>query len=443
MKRLAFAVFALAASFIFLPRASSAQAPCAIDAPSRVGIDQAFTLCGPTGGGYRYEWYGPGLDADAGARCVTARVRDSGTYEYLLVVKRNGQELDRCKKVVNVGNSAGGAGSCSITGPTSIQAGQSARLCAPDDGLHIYRWTGPNGFTSTSACVNVTEEGTYYLTSRNRLTGSSRQCTHRLDVIGASGGGESDCISGPTSIPRNGTAELCAPSRGAATYRWTGPRGFTGSERCVTIDEPGTYTVSIRGGFTGREERCSLTVRSRGWGGGGGGGGGGGWGGGGGNDNGDENPDDVVWDNCPRPFQFWRDLYDDANGSGDLSSADLRAIARWVDDHSTYFNWRDDLQGMRQALLPESPMTRSKQLARQYAALLANVAAGELGATPQGRNQISLDLDTQVDFAGAATLRDLISMTDRVLGGRRGSFSRLNAKLTQINRGQGIGPVCD
>src|SRR4029079_9598524 len=163
----------------------------------------------------------------------------------------------------------------------------------------------------------------------------------------------------------------------------------------------------------------------------------------GGSSNGGENAADVVWDTCPRPFQFWRDLYDDANGSGDLSGGDLRAIARWVDDHSTYFNWRDDLQGMRQALLPPSPMTQSKQLARQYAALRANVAAGELGATPQGRNQISLDLDTQVDFAGAATLRDLISMTDRVLGGRRGSFSRLNAKLTQINRGQGIGPVCD
>lgn len=429
MKPQLLAVCTLLASLFMLPGISSAQDECLIDAPSQVGIDQGFTLCGPTGSGYRYEWFGPGLDTDAVTRCVTARVRDSGTYEYLLIIKRNGREVDRCKKVINVGRSTGGAGSCSITGPTSIQAGQSARLCAPDDGLHTYRWTGPNGFTSTATCVTVTAEGTYTLTSRNRLTGSSRQCTHRLDVIGANGGGESDCISGPTTLPRNGTARLCAPSRGSATYRWTGPNGYTASGRCATVEQPGTYTVTIREEFTDRVDRCSQTVRRGGW--------------NDGDDTGEENPDEEIWDNCPRPLQFWRDVFDDANGSGDLSLADLRAIARWVDEHSTYFNWRDDLQGMRQALRPASPMTRSKQLARQYAALLANVAAGELGATPQGRNQIGLDLDTRIDYSGSATLRDLIARTDRTLGGRRGSFSGLNAKLTQINRGQGIGPVCD
>jgi hypothetical protein len=182
----------------------------------------------------------------------------------------------------------------------------------------------------------------------------------------------------------------------------------------------------------------------RGWGDGGQDNGGrdnGGWNNG--NDNGGENPDEVVYDNCPRPLQFWRDVFDDASGSGDLSAADLRAIARWIDDHSAYFNWGDDLQGMRQVLRPGFPMTRGKQLTRQYAALLANVAAGELGVTPRGRNQIGLDLDTPVDFAGGTTLRDLISLTDRTLRSRRGNFSRLNSQLTQINRGQGIGPVCD
>jgi len=151
----------------------------------------------------------------------------------------------------------------------------------------------------------------------------------------------------------------------------------------------------------------------------------------------------VINDNCPRPLSFWLDVFDDARGSGDLSAADLRAIARWVDDHSNYFNWGDDLQGMRQALMPGSPMTRSKQVARQYAAFLANVAAGELGVTPEGRNQIGLDLDTRIDFRGASTLRDLMRMTERTLSGRRGSYSQLNSKLTQVNRGQGIGPVCD
>ena len=403
---------------------AGAQTGCSIEAPNNADPYQSFTLCGPSGSGYEYEWSGPGLEYETNARCVSARVQSAGTYEYLLVITRYGRELDRCTRSVNVGASTGGTRSCAITGPTSIQAGQSARLCGPNDPLHSYTWAGPNGFTAAGSCVTVTEEGTYYLTTRNVVTGSTRQCTHRLDVAG----GQADCVSGPTTIASGGTAQLCAPSRGNTTYRWTGPRGFIASARCATVDEPGTYTVSMRDQYSGRTEECRQTLTLTG------------------SDSGagdDENPDDVIWDNCPRPFQFWREVFGDASGSGDLSRADLVAIARYVDDHSAYFNWGDDLAGMRQALRPPSPLTRSKQVARQYAALLANVAAGELNVTPTGRNQIGLDLDTRVDFRGATTLRDLISLTDRTLRGRRGSFSRLNSALTQINRGQGIGPVCD
>jgi hypothetical protein len=415
----ALAVMALACVY---PALAGAQAGCTIQAPDRVDTNQSFTLCGPSGSGYEYDWSGPGLEYET-ARCVTAQVQTAGTYEYLLVITRNGRELDRCKKTINVGASTGGARSCAITGPTSIRAGQSARLCGPGEALHTYSWTGPNGFRATGACATVTEAGTYYLTSQNVATGSRRQCTHRLTVVG----GELDCISGPTTIAIGGTARLCAPSRGNITYRWTGPAGFSAFGRCATVDEPGTYTVSMRDEQSGRSEQCSQTLTRTGQDDGGTG----------------EDPDEVVWDNCPRPLQFWSEMFDDASGGGDLSQADLRAIARHVDDHSANFNWRDDLDGMRQALRPSSPLTRRKQVARQFAALLANVAAGELNVTPAGRNQIRLDLDTQVDFPGATTLRDLISITDRTLRGGRGDYSRLNSTLTRINRGQGIGPVCD
>ena len=405
----------------FLVSPCLAQTDCVIEGPADAGLDQTFTICGPSGSGYEYDWYGPGITQNTQSRCMNVRVGTAGTYEYLLVVSRNGTELTRCRRTVNVGGVSGGARSCAITGPNSIRVGETARLCGPDDGLHTYTWTGPNYFQETSPCVNVGQEGTYYLTSRNMVTGSTRQCTHQLKVIGA----ETDCVSGPNIIDRGGSARLCAPSRANTSYRWTGPAGFSAATRCVTVGDPGTYSVAMRNQSSGQTERCSqvlsLSDPDSGQG---------------------EDPDEIVWDNCPRTLQFWRDVFR-TNGSGDLSEADLRAIARSVNERSSYFSWPNDLAGMRDALSPRSPLTRRKQVARQYAAMLANVAAGELNLTPAGRNQISLDLDTRVSFSGAATLRELVSVTERTLRAKRGSLSKLNSTLTAINQGRDIGSVCE
>ena len=401
---------------------SFAQTDCIIEGPANVELSQTFTLCGPSGSGYEYDWYGPGLTQGTQSRCVTARLTSSSTYEYVLVVGRNGTEIARCKRIVNAGGVTGGARSCSITGPGSILVGETAQLCGPSDGLHTYAWSGPGYFEATGSCVTVRDAGTYYLISRNSLTGSTRQCTHQLSVTGT----ETDCLSGPTVIDEGTTAQLCAPSRSNTTYRWTGPADFAASTRCVTVDDPGTYRVAMRNSISGRTDRCSqsLAVTAT--------------------DPvpGGEDPDEVVWDNCPRPLQFWRDVYR-ANGNGDLSQADLQAIARSVDERSTFFNWTNDLAGMRAALSPSSPLTRRKQVARQYATALANVVAGELSLTPAGRSQIGLDLDTQVSYPGTSTLRGLISVTDRTLRATKGNLSRLNSTLTAVNQGRDIGPVCE
>jgi hypothetical protein len=497
------AVAALAAAgYLVVADPTVANAACQISGPSTAIVNQSFTLCGPVASGSTYEWFGPGLASRANySRCVDIEGMASGGYEFTLVRRVNGVEVERCTRVVNVGSSTGGVESCNISGPESIDEGTTATLCAPQDGLHTYTWTGPNGMTSSSGCINVSEEGVYYLNSRNRLTGSSRTCSHRLVVNGYGGGSSGTCeISGSTTIPEGSTTQLCAPSYANTSYRWTGPGGFVSTSRCINADEGGTYVLAMRNLNTGVTTRCSQVMSMvdqgsnnncgisgpttipagssvnlcapsyantsyR-------------WTGpdrfvattrcivadNGGTyfltmrnldtgrttrcsqvmtvvDQGGGNPDNPLTDSCPRSLQYWRNAVSQARRgtSGELSRAELARLASAIDARSRYLNWSNDVDGLTLALSAGGGNQR-KQVERQYAALLANVEAGRFGLTAADGNPIGLDLDTPVNFGGAHTVGELIALTDRLLAGNRGNLARLNSTLNQVNRG--IGSNC-
>jgi hypothetical protein len=473
---------------------------CMIEGPKTVSVNETFTLCGPQDNDYTYEWHGPGVPAGTRSRCVTVPGRASGSYEYELVAD-DGVQRERCTQVVRVGGGATGTLTCSITGPTSIQAGQTARLCAPQSSLHSYTWSGPGGFTASTRCVDVMTEGVYEVAIRNTLTGYVRQCNHRLEVAGASQGLACN-ITGPTTIRSGSRIQLCGPSSGSNTYRWTGPDGFTASLRCVVVTTPGDYFLTVRSTSSGLSERCSHRV---------------GWVGDrgqaqtctisgpsvipanrparlcgqsfgnssyrwlgpagfeatsrcidvgtagtyeltirdlstgairecsmrlGGDDDVGQDPDALLNENCPRASSFWRQECSNGNG-GDLSQQEMLSIAQRVDERSRYFNWSNDLAGLCQALQPARPLTRRKQVARYFAAMLANISAGELGVVTNSGDPIGLDVDTEVRFRSARTIGQMISSVDQLLMSRTGNFTRVAEQLNAINAGRGIGPVCE
>ena len=498
------AVAALAAAGFMVTAGTPAHADCTISGPTTAGVNQSFSLCGPSIRNSTYEWTGPGMTSSQYGRCVDVSGLGNGGYEFTLIRRVNGVEVERCTRVVNVGSSTGGVASCAITGPETIESGQSATLCAPQDGLHDYTWTGPNGYASSAACITVSNPGTYSLNSRNRVTGSSRTCTHRLAVTGSdTGTDQGDCeISGPSTIDVGTNATLCAPSYANTTYRWTGPNGFVSTSRCVNADDAGTYYLTMRNTSTGYQRQCTRTLTA--------------WSGNGTTECGitgpttiesgtsgtlcapsyantsyrwtgpnnfvstsrcisataagtyslamtnrstgrvtrcdtqlayDDNygnPDSPVSGNCPRDFSFWRSVSAEAKRrtTADLTYNDYVALARMVDAKSSYFNWSNDVDGLYAALNPTAPNTRRKQVIRQYAALLANVASGDVGVTTADGNDIGLDPDTPVTFGGARTVGELIALTDRLLAGNRGDFAKLNSTLNRLNRGLGIPTDC-
>lgn len=107
-----------------------------------------------------------------------------------------------------------------------------------------YQWTGPGGFISNQLKPVVNEPGFYYL--------------HAMDSLGCEQVSIVEVIDGtappvPLIQIRNvdcigQTARFLAfPNRNDFAYEWSGPGGFSSSDRNVTVSLGGIYTLTITG----------------------------------------------------------------------------------------------------------------------------------------------------------------------------------------------------
>jgi len=284
---------------------TEASAPvCSITGPGTLCTGQTAELCGPDGAGFTYSW-----STGATTRCITI----DAAGDYTLTVSTPGCGSSTCTKSVGVGVET----VCSISGPGTLCAGQTAELCGPEGTGLTYTWsTG-----ATTRCITIETGGTFTLTvtgggcgpttcsktvtqaagptcaidGPDRLcpgtsiqlcgpdgsnftyvwsTGATTRCidvdaagTYTLTVT-ADGCGTSTCsktvteslqpsctVSGPSTICPGQSAELCGPEGSGLTYTWS-----TGATtRCITVDAAGTYTLTVSGGKCGTAT-CSKTV---------------------------------------------------------------------------------------------------------------------------------------------------------------------------------------
>src|SRR5260221_14488704 len=76
-----------------------------------------------------------------------------------------------------------GGPACSITGQDAICAGTHTTWCGPA-GDFLYAWSGPNGFTGSTQCVEVSDGGDYSLVVTDRVTGAANDpCTMALTAV--------------------------------------------------------------------------------------------------------------------------------------------------------------------------------------------------------------------------------------------------------------------
>ena len=173
--------------------AGRAAAQCYIIGPSEMcagGVE----LCAPPQG-VEFEWVGPAGPLP-NTSCILAT--EPGTYTLWFFDGDNGLWFGPCAHTVEAGS---GGTSCSITGPTSGCSETGVELCGPQ-GMAEYTWTGPDGFTASTACITAMASGTYSLVVRAAAGCMSEPCSHTVSLAPCNVGGGVNCPWPPSAWTR-------------------------------------------------------------------------------------------------------------------------------------------------------------------------------------------------------------------------------------------------
>ena len=197
--------------------------------------------------GATYVWsvIGGTLQTGQGTRSITW---DAGTISpvtiSVTVTKDDGRNTE-CRDSVSVIVYAGPTAVASNGGPYC--AGSTIQLIGGPDGMSSYIWTGPNGFTSSQQSPSIPNGrgGDYTLTVTDEhgcTDSATTTVTVYANPIAEASNGGPYCTGN--------TVQLIGGPDGMASYRWTGPNGYTSAQqspsRPLAIpDMSGEYVLTV------------------------------------------------------------------------------------------------------------------------------------------------------------------------------------------------------
>lgn len=316
--------------------------------------------------------------------------------------------------VLSAGWAQDASSQCSIT---RLDINGTATLCSDfgDD----WRWTGPNGFTSSAMCIDAVQDGLYTLRVFDAATGTwSEPCSQQ---VGDPAPPPGCSISGPDSVCAGESVTWCAPS-GEFTFAWSGPNGFASSGACITVSTPGTYTLSVSDA-NGTGEPCSQTLRVV-----------------------DCTPLETVQE-CPAPARWWASACD--NTQLGMDPVRMDQIASGVDQRSAVWNFGGTRAGFKALVSPVRHGRPYAAARRHYAAVIANLVASDMDVIDGNGRTIGLDADMLLDgisgVAPGTTLAAWVAATEAALSGldenacrqsgARETARRIRAEAREINSG--------
>ena len=111
---------------------------------------------------------------------------------------------------------------------------------------YTYKWTGPNGYTSTNQNITGLEVGSYTVevtdskTCKKTSTPISVSTTNPSFTVATNAVTNVSCNGGT-----NGAITLTVGGTGPYTYSWAGPNSFTATTKDISALKAGTYNVTV------------------------------------------------------------------------------------------------------------------------------------------------------------------------------------------------------
>ncbi|CDK30397.1 Immunoglobulin-like repeats containing protein [Candidatus Babela massiliensis] len=221
-------------------------------------------------GNYNYSWSGPNgfSSVETDINIANATTANSGNYVLTVtdsVILDSGVASSNITVLPEINitlipaqNPICAGGTISIS--SSVSGG---------DGNYTYNWAGPNGFTSSSQSISISNATTLYSGNYTLTVTDSTGCTSQQiinitvypDLTLSISPSQSIICQGST-ITLNSIVSGGSDSYG---YNWTGPNGFSSSDSSITISNAsmintGTYILTVTDLLAGCSSIASATV---------------------------------------------------------------------------------------------------------------------------------------------------------------------------------------
>ena len=209
------------------------------------------------GASFSYQWTTVNGNIVSGANTLTPTVNQCATYTLLVTNSTNGCTATASTAVtcevdppnISVGNT--GPLTCVVLN-TTLNGNSST----PDVS---YSWTGPNNFSSTLQNPTTNVPGTYTLTVSNPVnscTSTASTVVIQNTVVPT----DTTNVSGVITCALDSVQIFMNTNIPNATYLWTGPNGFTSTQKIDTIAVPGDYIGIVTNPGNGCKARDTITV---------------------------------------------------------------------------------------------------------------------------------------------------------------------------------------
>jgi hypothetical protein len=126
-----------------------------------------------------------------------------------------------------------------------------------------YSWTGPNGFTASTASATATSAGNYTVTVTNPTNGCATSVTAPAITQNTTVPGGVSATVNQKLTCNNASVTLTGNSTtSGVTYAWTGPNNFASSSRVTTTTAGGVYSLKATDPTNGCSFTTTITVQA-------------------------------------------------------------------------------------------------------------------------------------------------------------------------------------